>query len=315
MSLSINNNITALNAWRNLKQTDLKMSSTMEKLSSGLRINRGADDPAGLVISEKMRAQLTSINSAIKNSEKAINLISTAEAALDKTNELLTKMRQLVIDTGNLGVTDQSMAKANQQELDEIVSSITRIGDNTQFGTKKLIDGTHSAAGMTFQIGANGGQTVNVKIEDMRATALAASGDVDITGALASTTTLTNAHVSAGGLAALKTQDVLNVAGGAQATSGAIMVQSAITIIDQAIDTVSEQRGKLGAIQADNLEVSLDSLRVSYENLQAAESTIRDADMTAEMAEFTKYQIMMQAGTAMLAQANQMPNNILQLLR
>ena len=135
MSLSINNNITALNAWRNLKMTDSKMSGSMEKLSSGLRINRAADDPAGLVISEKMRAQLSGLGTAAKNAEKAINMIGTAEAALDKVNELLLKMRALVVDTANLGVTDQQMAKANQQELDEIIDSLDRIGANTQFGT------------------------------------------------------------------------------------------------------------------------------------------------------------------------------------
>ena len=312
MSLSINNNITALNAWRNLKQTDGKMSSTMEKLSSGLRINRGADDPAGLVISEKMRSQLTSINSAIKNSEKAINLISTAEAALDKTNELLTKMRQLVIDTGNLGVTDQSMAKANQQELDEIVASITRIGANTQFGTKNLLDGSLAASGaLIFQVGPNEGQTVTANIADMQASALAKST------VISSTTTLTQADVDASGLRALTTNKVLSamLLSGVQGTSAANIISSALAVIDAAIETVSEQRGKLGAIQADNLQVSLDSMRVAYENLQSAESTIRDADMTKEMAEFTKYQIMMQAGTAMMAQANQIPQTILQLLQ
>lgn len=312
MSLTINHNITALNAWRNLKGTDAKLSKTMEKLSSGLRINRGADDAAGLVISEKMRSQLVSINAAIKNSEKAINLISTAEAALDKVNELLTKMRQLVIDTGNLGVTDQSMAKANQQELDEIIDSITRIAGNTQFGTKKLLDGSLAASGaLVFQVGANEGQTVEASIANMQASALAKST------AITSTTTLTQAMVDASGLQALNTNKVLStlLASGVQGTSAAQIISSALTIIDAAIETVASQRGKLGAIQADNLQVSLDSLRVAYENLQAAESTIRDADMTKEMAEFTKYQIMMQAGTAMLAQANMIPQTILQLLQ
>ena len=168
MSLSINNNITALNAWRNLKNTDMKMSGSMEKLSSGLRINRAADDPAGLVISEKMRAQLSGLGAAAKNTEKAINLISTAEAALDKVNELLLKMRALTVDTANLGVTDADMAKANQNELDEAIDSITRIGNNTQFGTKKLINGDFSNGGLVFQIGANGGQNVEVSVADMR---------------------------------------------------------------------------------------------------------------------------------------------------
>ena len=196
MSLSINNNITALNAWRNLKNTDMKMSGSMEKLSSGLRINRAADDPAGLVISEKMRAQLSGLGAAAKNTEKAINMISTAEAALDKVNDLLLKMRALVVDTANLGVTDQQMAKANQQELDETIKSITRIGENTQFGTKKILDGTYSngAADLVFQIGANDGQRVSVNITDMRASALA-TGLTGVAGA----STLTQAMVTASG--------------------------------------------------------------------------------------------------------------------
>ncbi len=312
MSLTINNNITALNAWRNLKNTDARLSKSMEKLSSGMRINRGADDPAGLVISEKMRSQLVSIDAAIKNAEKAVNLISTAEASLDKVNELLNKMRQLVVDTGNLGVTDQSMATANQNELNEAISSITRIGANTQFGTKHLLDGSLSASGaLVFQVGPGAGQTVNANIADMQADALAVSTSIT------STSTLTQAMVDASGLQALATRGVLSacLASGAQGTSAANIIASALSVIDAAIDEVAAQRGKLGAIQADNLQVQLDSLRVAYENLQAAESTIRDADMTLEMAEFTKYQIMLQAGTSMLAQANQIPQTILQLLQ
>jgi flagellin len=142
MSLSINNNITALNAWRQLKNTDFKLSQNMERLSSGLRINRAADDPAGLVISEKMRAQLVGLDAAMKNSEKAINMIQTAEAALDQVQKLLDKMRQLALDSANAGVNDEDMLQANQDELDEAIASITRIANYTQFGTKKLLDGT-----------------------------------------------------------------------------------------------------------------------------------------------------------------------------
>lgn len=274
MSLMINHNITSLNAWRNLTTTDRMMSKSMEKLSSGLRVNRASDDPAGLVISEKMRSQLSGLNAASKNVEKAINFVATAEGALDKVNSLLLKMRSLAVDSANGAVNDADMFAANQAEFSEAISSITRISDNTQFGTKKLLDG--SVAGATFQVGSDAGQTVSVTISDMDATALGV--------------------------------DVLVVSDAASASA-------AITTIDTAINTVSTTRGSLGALQADNLEVQYDSLRISFENLQAAESTIRDTDMTKEMAEFTKLQIMMQAGTAMLAQANQLPNNVLQLLR
>jgi flagellin len=183
-------------------------------------------------------------------------------------------MRSLAVDSSNGAVNDADMFAANQAEFAEALGSITRISDNTQFGTKKLLDGSVSSA--TFQVGSDAGQEVSVTIADMDATALGVAGLL---------------------------------------VSDASSASSAITTIDTAINTVSTTRGTLGALQADNLEVQYDSLRISYENLQAAESTIRDTDMTKEMAEFTKLQIMMQAGTAMLAQANQLPNNVLQLLR
>lgn len=271
MSLIINHNITSLNAWRNLTTTDRKMSAAMEKLSSGMRINRAADDPAGLVISEKMRAQLSGLSSAAKNVEKGINLIATAEASLDKVNSLLVKMRSLSVDSLNSAVNDTEMVAANQKELDEAVDSIDRIATKTKFGSLALLDGTFTSK--TFQVGANSGDTVTVSIGNMSKAGLSINSLTQITAA------------------------------------------TTLTAIDAAIKTVSTERGKLGATQADNLEVQLDALRVAFENLQAAESTIRDTDMTKEMAEFTKMQIMMQAGTAMLAQANQLPNNVLQLLR
>ncbi|GAB6063299.1 flagellin N-terminal helical domain-containing protein [Deferrisoma palaeochoriense] len=593
MSLSINNNITSLNAWRNLKQTDMRMSKTMEKLSSGLRINRAADDPAGLVISEKMRAQLVGLDAAVKNSEKAINMIQTAEAALDQVQKLLDKMRQLAIDTANLGVNDDAMRQANQDELSEAIDSITRIANYTQFGTKKLLDGSNAltaqvtdnagtdvdvvkstleggsyklnvavdtagtttgtftntgaavvdaaqtaedlsegshtltvsgefekfassneAGGATvsnitpadgtnaysdgtystiyFRTQDNGGggtklqySTDNSTWNDVTGAGAITSGDtinftdvsgtklqfdlafdggndetfqIDITASTAqasldsgtavsfySGSTLTSVNLTSGdaggGTTAFDLSGVsfngtsksdtfsvtktvytgtLSKADGSDAgasvnfkandtnvlfTAGAegelgtltvnfgstvaagditlstddsngllfqvganenqtikVGIQSvkaadlgkgayytnadgvktrvtafasvvelktklvlkdgsaddiaqAVGVIDKALEEVSNIRGTLGAVQADNLQVQLDSLRVSYENLQAAESTIRDTDMTLEMAQFTKYQIMMQAGTAMLAQANQIPNNILQLLR
>ncbi len=591
MSLSINNNITSLNAWRNLKLTDARMSKTMEKLSSGLRINRAADDPAGLVISEKMRAQLVGLDAAVKNSEKAINMIQTAEAALDQVQKLLDKMRQLAIDTANLGVNDDAMRQANQDELSEAIDSITRIANYTQFGTKKLLDGsnaltaqitdnagtdvdvvkstleggsyklnvavdtpgtttgtftntgaavvdaaqtaedlsegshtltvsgslesvaeandtsnivnsvtavdgtntysdvsadttftftvadnagnlvfnwsdgtntgtvdfdetnaaetitfnpyagtqitfqtdgTAATAGDTFdlvvtastaQATLDSGAAVSFTSTDSRASVNLTSGDAgggttafDLSGVTFDGTsksdtfsvtktvysgTLSKADGSdAGAAVTFKANDTnvdftagaegelgtLTVNFGATVAAGDITLSTddtngllfqvganenqtikvgiqsakaadlgkgayytnadgvktrvtafssvselktklvlkegsadeiaqAVGVIDKALSEVSNIRGTLGAVQADNLQVQLDSLRVSYENLQAAESTIRDTDMTLEMANFTKYQIMMQAGTAMLAQANQIPNNILQLLR
>lgn len=359
MSLGINNNITALNAWRQMKNTDRNLSSSMEKLSSGLRINRAADDPAGLVISEKMRAQITGLNAAVKNAEKAVNMVSTAEASLDKVMGMLNKMRELAINSANTGVNDSAMLAANQSELDELIDSITRIAGFTQFGTLKLLDGTlfgdtndvtySGGQSAVFQVGPNENQTVKVDIRSTKAADLAVlstNATLNYNGkgisSLTSANVATLLNVGKSGitrvsLEALKSRtldpadnppdvfvngiflntnstdaDLSNAAGPASMGQG---VSIAIAIVDKAIEEVANIRGKLGAVQADNLQIQLDSLNVAYENLQASESTIRDADMTREMSTYTKYQIMLQAGTAMLAQANQIPNTLLKLLQ
>lgn len=360
MSLGINNNITALNAWRQIKNTDRNLSSSMEKLSSGLRINRAADDPAGLVISEKMRAQIVGLNAAVKNAEKAVNMVSTAEAALDKVMGMLDKMRELSIDAANIGVNDSSMLAANQQELDELIDSVTRIAGFTQFGTLKLLDGTlfgddtavtyNGGQSAVFQVGPNENQSVTVDIPSTRANDLAViSGTGTLTYSksdgtdveLSETTLIALFNINTGAgervsLQMLRTRigadpltdpfangvfrntnvvdvpDIENAAASASLSQG---ISVAIALVDRAIEDVANIRGKLGAVQADNLQVQLDSLNVAYENLQASESTIRDADMTREMSTYTKYQIMLQAGTAMLAQANQIPNTLLKLLQ
>lgn len=367
MSLGINNNITALNAWRQMKTTDRNLSSSMEKLSSGLRINRAADDPAGLVISEKMRAQIVGLNAAVKNAEKAINMVSTAEASLDKVMGMLDKMRELSIDAANIGVNDQSMLAANQAELDELIDSITRIAGFTQFGTLKLLDGTlygdttnaryGSGKSAMFQVGPNENQVVQVDIPATQAgdlSVITANGTLSMMNTDGTTTTFTAAQLETmfgrnaadlGDLPAVRDQwinlamlrsnngstlvefnkgvflngqkyahddAVNNLTGGVSLSEG---IALGIVLIDKAIEEVANVRGKLGAVQADNLQVQLDSLNVAYENLQASESTIRDADMTREMSIYTKYQIMLQAGTAMLAQANQIPNTLLKLLQ
>jgi flagellin len=597
MSLMINQNITSLNAWRNLNKTDRSMSATMEKLSSGLRINRAADDPSGLVTSEQMRAQVVGLKAAIKNSEKGISMIQTAEAALDKVHGLLDKLRGLALDSANVAANDDNMLAANQAEVTNILDTITRISTNTQYGTKKLLDGTNSIVGVldtagggvtgmnsiqlasgqspatlsvtireTFTPGtpatpdpdsatltegtgavlvdagdldvgdytltvngrfehatmvdtalSDGTDSITVGLSSIAWTGSAArngtwtvaitggtleagvgglldvnltpaggggpiatqlsvdgNGDAELVGDLgddlfefhfsgftgdfdgtlsagtedyqfsfsvtASTATVTfdgeteelnsldsdllgdyaiggatfdlsgvgyqggvnnltatltvpeaepatpdtytyTAALGAGtevnvtsnssvtltdengnraavtlgtltdGTATFEVTDnalvfqiganqnqtvkigIQNVAasqlavGVAQShnsgfaslaqidVTDAAKATDSLALIDAAIDQISVIRGNLGAFQANTLEANLDSLRVAAENLQASESVVRDADMAAEMAEFTKYQIMLQAGTAMLAQANQIPNNILQLLR
>lgn len=272
----INHNISALNAWRNLGINDDAMNKSLEKLSSGMRINRAADDAAGLAISEKMRGQIAGLNQAVRNAQDGISLIQTAEGALNETHAILQRMRELAVQSANDTNTPDDR-KQIQLEVGQLVSEINRIGTTTQFNTKALLSGALSGTGkgLAFQIGANAQQTMTLQINNMRASALGVSG--------------------------------INLAG----TQSAIT--AAISTIDNAINKVSSQRANLGAVQ-NRLEHTIANLNVASENLTAAESRIRDVDMAKEMADFTKEQILQQAGTAMLAQANMKPQSVLKLL-
>jgi flagellin len=274
MSLRINLNSAALSAHRQLQSTDKALSVSIERLSSGYRINRAADDPAGLAISENLRAQVSGLGQAIANSSDAVNVIRTAEGALAEVHSLLRTMRNLAVHAANEGANDATSVAADQTQIDAAALALTRISDNTQFGTKKLLDGTF-ALGIDFQIGANASQTATVTIADSDATAL--------------------------GIAAL------DVSTAANATT-------AIGLLDTAISTVSTLRAELGAAQMD-MESNINSLSVARENIAASESTVRDTDMAAEMVNFTRNQILLQAGTAMLTQANAAPQSLLSLLR
>ena len=513
MSLRINHNIASVNGHRNLLKNDAAVSKSLEKLSSGLRINRAADDAAGLIISEQMRAQLTGLNQAISNSEAAVSMVQTAEGALDEMNTLLNKSRQLALHAANEGANDQNQLVADQSELDNIIDSVTRIAETTQFGTKKILDGslnnfksssqyvdsaktgTHYAAataagtivkgyhsirvdteatkgtlsiagslgtgtitGTTmadmngvdefqaaFSVKVNGatvsvisGQTKNDLLNSLNALgksggytavysttttgAVAGSGNIvlindqygttsslsfefvssaltggqsisgtyavgvdmnaaivlntgsvggtagsgnltvqlsggkglvlegsgyrielnsklTISGAdnltgmyfgaidgtssgatfqiganVGQTATVSLSSVRAGdvGQGASNTYSSLSSLKGSALISG--NANEALKVIDKAINDVTNQRGLLGAFQANTLETNISSLRVTHENLTAAESNIRDVDFAAESAIFTKNNILIQSATAMLAQANQLPQNVLQLL-
>ncbi|MGE5553712.1 MAG: flagellin [Betaproteobacteria bacterium] len=270
--MRINTNVEAVNAHRNLAVTALAMSKSMEKLSSGLRINRAADDAAGLAISEKLRGQVRGLNQAIRNSQDGISLIQTAEGALNETHSLLQRMRELAVQAANDTLTPSDRA-AIASEITQLEAEITRISDTTQFNTMKLLDGTFT--NRLLQIGANGNQTLTVSISGADATDLGVAG--------------------------------LNVSDAANASD-------AIANLDTALGTVSAIRATLGALQ-NRLEHTIANLGVASENLLASESRIRDVDMAQEMMNFTKVQILQQAGTAMLAQANTSPQTVLQLLR
>ncbi len=278
--MRINNNLIALNTHRQLGIVNNAGSKAMEKLSSGYRINRAGDDAAGLSISEKMRAQIRGLTMASKNAQDGISLIQTAEGALNESHAILQRMRELAVQAASDTNTNDDRA-ALQEEVTELVAELDRIANNTEFNTQKLLDGTFS--GKIIHIGANSGQSMTVSISGMAASNL---GLVTGTGTSA---------------------EAISIA--TQSTADA-----AISTIDGAIKTLSDERSKLGAAQ-NRLEHTIKNLDNAAENLQAAESRIRDVDMAKEIMEFTKNNILQQAATAMLAQANQIPQIVLQLLR
>ncbi|MCB2411965.1 flagellin [Demequina sp. TTPB684] len=380
MGLSINQNIAAVNSYRNLSNTQNDLSKSLEKLSSGFRINRAADDAAGLAISEGLRSQIGGLKQAVRNSQDGISVVQTAEGALTETHAILQRMRDLGVQAANDGGLS-SDAKGNiQSEMSQLKDELTRIADTTQFNGTKLLDGNYTGK---FQVGANVGETISVGIGTSMGAAGLGVGGVDVTtaggaGAAASVWT-SSADFSGATIAASTTVDVVVngktvtldggaagidetgiatqitaagvgvtatmngtaleltatndgpsaisvsgfsaivagtdegtlVAGSNGATSGA---ENAITAIDAAIKTVSTTRADLGAVQ-NRFDHTVKNLNVAVENLSASESRIRDTDMASEMVNFTRAQILSQAGTAMLAQANQIPQGVLSLLR
>ncbi|MGI6190205.1 MAG: flagellar hook-associated protein FlgL [Caldicoprobacteraceae bacterium] len=428
--MRINHNITALNAYRQLSVNNIGVNKSLEKLSSGMRINRAGDDAAGLAISEKMRGQIRGLNQAVRNAQDAISMIQTAEGALNEVHSILQRMRELAIQAGNDTNTDRDRAEI-QKEINQLTSEINRISNTTEFNTQKLLNASSgtkttptdptdptnpgngggselvaktfideplentgvilngsyegptdtdklyikynatddkysystddqnysditwggdddneftfngikltkpennpssdvtdvvelmeeqpsqepedpqapapsaSSSSFIMQIGANENQTMTLELSDMRAAALGISTD-DTQGA----TGFTNDMVVTDGTNNDPAEYALDV-------SNAENAATAVTKIQQAIETVSAERAKLGAYQ-NRLEHTINNLEVAAENLTAAESRIRDVDMAKEMMEFTKQTILQQAATAMLAQANQLPQAVLQLLR
>jgi flagellin len=269
MSLRIQNNIEAFNAHRQLAASGDKLSKTMERLSSGYRINRASDDAAGLAISEKLRAQVGGLAQAQRNAQDAVSLVQTGEGALGEVHAMLQRVRELAVqyDNGTLSTSDKS---AIQSEVTQLQGEIARIGSQTTFNDVALLTGTTT---ITFQIGGDDGQTLSVNTLDLYGSGSAIDPAIFSFGA------------SAG-----------------------------ISSIDAAIESVSNARGTFGSVQ-NRLEHTINNLATFEENLQASESRIRDVDMAAEMVSLTKLQILQQAGTAMLAQANQAPQSVLSLLR
>jgi flagellin len=268
MSLRINTNIEAMNASRHLQSTTDKIQRSMEKLSSGYRINRGADDAAGLGISEAMRSQIRGLAQAQKNIQDGVSMVQTAEGNLGEVHSMLQRMRELAVQYKN-GSLSQASRDAIQTEVNQLASEIERIGQQATFNGTSLLS---TASSVSFQVGANDGQIITISTVSLGSS-------------------LGTAYYS------------LSQAGAAD-----------ISEIDAAILQVSQVRGEFGAVQ-NRLEHALQVTAVYQENLTSAESRIRDVDMAEEMVNLTKSQILQQAGTAMLAQANQAPQAVLSLLR
>jgi flagellin len=276
MALVINTNVASLNAQRNLNATQLMMSRSMERLSSGLRINRAGDDAAGLAISQNMQANIRSMNQAVRNANDGISMVQTAEGALNETSNILQRMRELATQAAN-GVLSQSQRANIQVEFGQLQSEIDRISAVTDFNGAKLLDGSLSAGtNLQIGIGTTGNDTLAVSISQ------------------ANTTTL-------------------SVGASAAAVSTQAAAQASLASIDSAIQLVSTARGNLGAIQ-NRLQSTINNLQVAVENTSAANSRIVDVDVAAETANMTKAQILAQAGVSVLSQANQTPQLALKLL-
>jgi len=276
MALTINTNVASLNAQRNLNTTQLQLNKSMERLSSGLRINRAGDDAAGLAISQNMQANIRSMNQAVRNANDGISMVQTAEGALNETSNILLRMRELGTQAAN-GTLTQSQRDNIGVEFTNLQSEIDRISKVTNFNGTNLLDGSLSA-GTNLQIGS--GNTSNDKLL------------VTVTDAGAATLSV-------------------NAASAAVSTQAA--AQASLDKIDAAISAVSTLRGGLGAIQ-NRLQSTINNLQVAVENTSAANSRIVDVDVAAETANMTRAQILTQAGVSVLSQANQAPQLALKLL-
>jgi flagellin len=292
VGLRINNNIAAFNAYRNLSVTDGQMSKSLEKLSSGYRINRAADDAAGLAISESLRSQIGGLKVAVRNAQDGVSVVQTAEGALNETTSILQRMRDLAVQAANGGSQDTTAQADANTEFKQLGLELDRIASTTKFGSQSLLSGSYAGA---FQVGSESptsgttGATSNVITVDIS------------TASTMSATTIKG--LDSTGLQ-LSGNDLLS-------TTNAT---TSINALDTALKDVSTVRATLGAYQ-NRFEHTINNLNVAVENLSASESRIRDTDMAQEMVSFTRSQILSQAGTAMLAQANQAPQGVLKLLQ
>lgn len=284
----INHNMSAMNAQRNLGISTSSISSNMSKLSSGMRINKAGDDASGLAVSEKMRSQIRGLNQASDNAANGVSFIQATEGSLQETTDIIQRIRELAIQASN-GIYSSEDRMQIQVEVSQLVDEVDRIASHAQFNGMNMLTGRFArdtgentvTGSMWFHIGANMDQRERVFIQTMTSSSLGLR------------------QVGSGNIMSISTADQAN---------------RNIGVLDGALRMVNKQRADLGAYQ-NRLEMAIKGIDVSAENMQAAESTIRDTDMAAEMVDFTKNQILSQAGNAMLAQANQQGQMVMQLLQ
>jgi flagellin len=284
----INHNLSAMFAQRELGVTNGRIGGDVEKLSSGMRINKAGDDASGLAVSEKMRSQIRGLNQASQNASNGISFIQATEGYLQETSDILQRIRELAVQSSN-GIYSSEDRMQIQVEVSQLVAEVDRIASSAQFNGMNMLTGRFAretgentiTGSMWFHIGANMDQRVRVYIGTMTATALGVR------------------NLGDGSIMTLETADSAN---------------RSIGTIDVALKAINKQRADLGAYQ-NRLTHSVGGLNIAAENLQAAESRIRDSDMAKQMVEYTKNQVLSQAGTAMLAQANQSSQQVLSLLR
>lgn len=275
MSLFVNTNVSSLNAQRQLFDSGNALSTSFERLSSGFRINRAADDAAGLQISDRFESQIQGLNQSVRNANDAISLVQTAEGALDETTTALQRIRTLAVQSQN-GINSSADRAALQQEVTALVAELSRIGTDTNFAGNALLSGGFSAQ---FQVGANAGQSISVNLSSSDGASFGASG------------------------LGVGTVDISTVSG----------ASAALASVDTAISSIGAQRAELGALQ-NRFQSTIRNLSTVSENLSGAQSRIRDTDFAAETAELTRNQIIQQASTSVLAQSNQRPQTALSLL-
>ena len=279
-NMVVNTNVLSLNAHRNLSKIGVMQQKASSRLSSGLRVNSAADDAAGLAISEKMRAQIRGLDMATKNTQDGISLIQTAEGGLQEIDNMAQRIRELIVQAAN-DTNEQKDREKIAQEVDHLLKEIDAMAGRVEFNEKVLLNGSFSTTKLGFQVGANAAQLITMNIKSVKTTDLGIS-------------------TVASGISL------------ATATAGSI--SALIKTADDGIKKVIDERAKLGAIQ-NRLEYTMNSLKISSENLSASESRIRDTDMAKEMMNLTRANILQQAATSMLAQANQAPQSVLQLLQ